>query len=229
MGFGAFLFITSSKAYLRSLLTIKLGAIMPALTFSKLFKNFDRRLDMDDIDEFQYHLNKAVDEKLKKLDHKYKSISVDDVEDPRDLDGYKSLLEDIMMTTHSSKLLGYELSIIALYKKVEIKTKKIVGRMVPNVKEEKLSYFKYLCDTLPFIKNLDNFKAFNELRMLNNAIKHGGVVSSELVKSFPSLSEGDDLKDLDKSYERLLPQIKEYMNELVDKIYANYDSEIEIP
>ena len=187
---------------------------MQGLTFSKLFKNFDRRLDMDDIDEFQYHLNKAVDKKLENLESTYKNVSEDDVEDPRDLEGYKSHLEDIMMTTYSSRLLGYELSIIALYKKVEIKTKKIVGRMVPNIKEDKLSYFRYLCDALPFIKSLGNFKAFNELRMLNNAIKHGGLVSSELVESFPNLSEGNDLKDLDKSYERLLPQIKEYMNEL---------------
>ena len=199
---------------------------MTGLTFSKLLKSFDRRLEMDDIDEFQYHLNKAVDKKLESLESTYKNVSVGDVEDPRDLEGYKSHLEDIMMTTNSSKLLGYELSIIALYKKVEIKTKKIVKRMVPNVKEDKLSYFGYLCDTLPFIKSLDNFEAFNELRMLNNAIKHGGVVSSELVKNFPSLSEGDDLQDLDKSYEILLPQIKKYMSELVDEIYARHDSEI---
>jgi len=202
---------------------------MAGLTFSKIFKNFDRRLDIDDIDEFQYHFNRAVDKKLANLDSEYTNASEDSVEDPRDLECYKNHLEGIMMTTYSSKVLGYELSVIALYKKVEIKTKEIVGRMVPDVEKDKLSYFKYLCKTIPFIKDLNNFKAFNELRMLNNAIKHGGVVSSELVENFPNLSEGDDLKDLDKSYERLLPQIKGYMHELVDEIYVRYDSEFGSP
>jgi hypothetical protein len=198
---------------------------MPTLTFSKLSQNFYRNLDSEDIDEFQYHLNKAVDKKIEELKTRYENLSENDVEDPIDLEGYKSHIEDMMMTAYSSKSLGYELSIIALYKKIEIKTKKIVVRMVPNVDEKNLSYFKHLRKTLPFLEDLDNFKAFNELRLLNNAIKHGGLVCSELSENFPNLSEGDELKDLDKSYERLLPQIKEYMRALVDEIYARYEPE----
>lgn len=185
-------------------------------------KNFDRRLDHDDIDEFISHLNQSFDKKLNILDNQYNSASVKDVEDPRDLDAYKDHLEDIMMGTYTSKMLGHELSIIALYKRVEIKTGKIAKRILSIPDKTKLSYIKNLIKSLPFeINTVKDYDSFNELRLLNNAIKHGGVVNNELAKEYPCWKNGEELKDLGKAYSRLLPGVKNYVTDLVEKLYVH--------
>ncbi|WP_335911910.1 MULTISPECIES: hypothetical protein [Shewanella] len=190
------------------------------VSWEKMFENYDKRLDLDDINEFQSHLNNAVDHKIKKLEAEYDTVTQENFADPDDLIPYKEHLNDVMMSVYSAKVLGYELSIIALYKKVEIKTKKIIEARVPNPKAKNLSYFNNLCDVLPFdIKFVNGYESFNELRLINNSIKHGGYVSSELATSYPDWKEEDELKDLEKAYERLLPGVESYVYDLVSKIY----------
>jgi hypothetical protein len=42
-----------------------------------------------------------------------------------------------------------------------------------------------------------------------------------LAKSFPFWKLGEELKDLDKSYERLLPLVRDYVKAFVSAAYAN--------
>lgn len=196
-----------------------------ALSWERLFKNFDKRLDIEDIDEFKIHLNGAVDRKLKALDEKYKNLSEDDVEDPMDLEGYKNHLEDIMISTYSTKTLGYELSIIALYKKVELKISKLASRFIENANKKKFSYYKTLIKAFPFMENLSGFKSYQELRLLNNAIKHESIVSSELAENFSTWTLGEELKDLDKAYDRLLPGVLEFVSNFAEELHVAKEAE----
>jgi len=198
-----------------------------ALSWAKIFKNFDKRLDIEDINEFQTHLNGAVDRKLNSLDEKYKNLSEDDVEDLVDLDGYKNHLEDIMISTYSAKTLGYELSIIALYKKVELKISKLAPRFIEDSDKKKFSYYKTIIKTFPFIGNLNGFKSYHELRLLNNAIKHESEVSPELAEHFPTWTVGEELKDLDKAYDRLLPGVLEFVSNFAEELHAMKEAEAE--
>lgn len=158
---------------------------MPSL--EQIFKNFDKRLDHEDIDEFLDHLNASVNRRIKKLEDEYKNLTVDQFEDPRDIDAYRDHLGEIITSSYDAKALGDELNIIALYKKVESKTGRIVKRLIPAASHKNLSYFKQFCEVLPFdIKTINGFASFNELRLLNNSIKHGEVVSQELSDNFPS-------------------------------------------
>ncbi len=132
---------------------------------------------------------------------------------------YKDHLGDLVWTARNVKMLGDELSIIALYKKVEWQVGRIVKKRVDNASDVKLAYFQKLCTVLPFaIKGVEGFSAFNELRLINNAIKHEGKVSVELAKEYSVWMRGENLSNLDDSYRRLLPGVKQFVADLVDKL-----------
>ena len=193
--------------------------------WGQIFKNFDKRLDHEDIDEFLDHLNASVNRRIKKLEDEYKNLTVDQFEDPRDIDAYRDHLGDIITSSYDAKALGDELSIIALYKKVESKTGRIAKRLIPAASHKNLSYFKQFCEVLPFdIKTINGFASFNELRLLNNSIKHGEVVSQELSDSFPSWIVGAELNGLDRAFARILPGVETYVSDLVENIYARSQS-----
>lgn len=191
-------------------------------SWEQVIKNFDRRLEHEEIDEFLDHLNASIKHRIKRLEDDYKNLTVDFVEDPRDLDAYRDHLGELIASTYAAKALGDELSIIALYKKVETKTVNIVKRHLPSVAHKKLFTFKSLCEELPFdIKTLNGFTSFNELRLLNNSIKHAACVSLELADNFPLWVSGAELERLDIAFVRLLPGVKTYVSEFAENIYAH--------
>ena len=63
-------------------------------------------------------------------------------------------------------------------------------------------------------------KAQKTLRLLNNSIKHEGKVSTELAKEFPQWTQGAELSELDKAFQRLLPEVKKYVADLAERLYA---------
>lgn len=191
-------------------------------SWERIFKNFDKQLDHEDIDEFLDHLNASVNRRIRKLEDEYKNLTVDQFEDPRDIDAYRDHLGEIITSSYDAKALGDELSIVALYKKVESKTGRIVKRLIPATSHKNLSYFKQFCEALPFdIKTVNGFASFNELRLLNNSIKHGEVVSQELADNFPSWIVGAELKGLDSAFARILPGVETYVSDIVENIYAH--------
>jgi soluble cytochrome b562 len=190
-------------------------------TWAQVLKSFDKQLDHREIDEFLRHLNKSVNSHIRELEKEIKNQSPDKVEDPRDLNDYRDYLEERIMYLYATKVLGDELSIIALYKKIEIHTNRIIKRKFPTRDAKKLSDIKYLKDKLQLdIKTVEGYSSLNELRLINNSIKHEGKVSAELAKQFPSWKEGAKLSDLDLSYKRLLPGVNQYVKDLVEKLYA---------
>lgn len=195
------------------------------VSWEQLHKNFDKRLDLEEIDEFQLHLNKAVDKKIKKLELEFDNITEDDVEDPEYFMDYKEQLNEGMMLTYSAKLLGFELRIIALYKKIEIKLKKVIEHKVSDPRSLNFSFIRNVKKVIDFeIEDVNGYESFNELRLINNAIKHGGYVSKELSDIYPNWKSDDELKDLDKAYDRLLPGVTNYVSDFVEKIYTTSQS-----
>lgn len=193
-----------------------------ALTLGKLLKNIDLRIDTETLDEFRDHLEASLRHREKSLKKEYSSLTEDQFEDPRDIDVYKMHLEDQAFYATEVRKLGHELCIVALYRHVELHTKRVAKRNFPNLNERQLLNIASLKAALPFkVEVLPQFVAFDELRLLNNAIKHEGRVSDELAKSFPSWKAGEELNNLDKSYERLLPFVQEYVKAFVSEAYAN--------
>ena len=65
------------------------------------------------------------------------------------------------------------------------------------------------------IKTLPGWDAVDEVRLVNNAIKHAGRVSDELAKGYPKQwAAGQPLGDLAGTYARLRPNITIYLTAL---------------
>jgi hypothetical protein len=191
------------------------------VSWEQLTINYDKNIDLEDIEEMQLRLNLSVDKKLASLQKQIDNASESDLEDPSRLSCYKEHLEDLMISTYSAKLLGHELSIIALYKKIEIKMIKIVSSKLQDVTKRRLSYFDYFKKVIPFsVEGVQGYQSLNELRLINNCIKHGGYVDNSLATDYPNWIEGQELKDLDATYDRLLPGVKDYVSNMVDNLYS---------
>ncbi|MFH2140546.1 MAG: hypothetical protein ABII63_07090 [Pseudomonadota bacterium] len=190
-------------------------------SWERVLKNFDKRLNHEEIDEFLEHLNVSVNRRIQRLEDEYNNLTVDQFEDPRDIDAYRYHLGETISSSYAAKALGDELSIIALYKKVESQTGRVVKQLIPAAAHKNLYVFKQLCEVLPFdIKTINGFASFNELRLLNNSIKHGEIVSQELADNFPIWKVGAEFVELDSAFTRILPGVEIYVSELVESVYA---------
>jgi hypothetical protein len=121
--------------------------------------------------------------------------------------------------------LSHRLAIVALYIKMELRIKAICRLAFPELDVTPLYRIHYLKNKLKHrrvkIKDLPSYVSFDELRCINNAIKHGGVVGDELAK-YSGWSLGEELKELYASYIRLAPGCASFISELIDAIKKNH-------
>jgi hypothetical protein len=61
------------------------------------------------------------------------------------------------------------------------------------------------------IERIPHYRAANELRLLNNAIKHAGHVTAELANEYPRWRQRQQLADLGAAYERLKGCVPSYI------------------
>jgi hypothetical protein len=101
--------------------------------------------------------------------------------------------------------LGYELIIIGLYKQCELYLKSTVELKFSdesNTRKGKLAELN---------PSLDEYHAINELRLINNCIKHQGKVSQSLSSEYSSWLLGEELGDLAVVYNRLKKKVVSYI------------------
>lgn len=191
-------------------------------SWAKVMMNFDRNLDHEEIDEFLQHIKSSTQKSLKKLEEKVKNLSADQLEHPEQIQEYRDFLMEDAITTENAMTLAEQLSIIALYKKVESQTTRVVAQRIQNAAAKNLSDINKLEASLPFkLKSLKGYNSFNELRLLNNSIKHGGVVSSALARINPIWQVKAAITSTNDSYKQLLPGVKEYVFDLVTQVYQH--------
>jgi hypothetical protein len=184
--------------------------------FEKFIEEYLSTLNTEYIDSFRDLVSKSIENNFANIDAKYASHKQTKFEDPAlEQLNYEWIADDAIFTNDVSYL-SDELSIIALYKLFEKKHKELIAYHRKEESAHKYSYWKNALDVLPeAAKSLSNFTAINELRLLNNSIKHEGVVSDDLSKEFPSYGQvGSELSELNKVFERLKPRVKSYINEL---------------
>ncbi|HCJ6321768.1 hypothetical protein [Citrobacter sedlakii] len=192
------------------------------VSWNKVFENFDKRLDHEDIDELRSLINSSTERRINKLKKEYDNINertFDSDEHAFDIDGYKDHLVDLMINASNIKSLSDELSILALFKSVEVKISKVIDKKFYNNGKKRFIGKLKLITRHEEVETLAGYDAYNELRLINNAIKHEGMVSNELATAYSSWIEDEELKDIDTAYNRLLPQVKYFVQETVSKAY----------
>lgn len=132
-------------------------------------------------------------------------------------------MEDDGYFEEKTEELAAELTIIALYKTIEISIKDMMRhsglftdaeiRNCYKTKELKRVFRKKVCA----INKLNGFNEYDELRCINNEIKHSARVGRELAK-FPYWKKGDKLKVPIDVYKRLEPEVSQFIKEVSDNI-----------
>ncbi|MDC4913680.1 hypothetical protein ACT42U_18445 [Acinetobacter baumannii] len=191
------------------------------ISFKKALVKINTDLDPDTLHGLlllsRSYKNNFMIEAERKLKRIEKDLNLDIDEKDRLIEG---LSEDVSMANEIS-VLGEELAIIGLYKTIEIAIKKackLSGKF-----NDKEIYEMYI--TKKLIKNfnnikidikmIDGFTSFEELKLLNNCLKHEGTISKDLFKINPKIGkEGEKIKNSAEHFNRLLhPSIK-FLNEL---------------
>ena len=155
-------------------------------------------------------------DRLKKLSEKY-SVSEDA------FDFFHDSLGDEFWMAEQAECFGKLLSTIGLYMLVENETK-IILRWIFSEKQVSKSYiWKNLKKTLNGIgfniEHLKMYKIINELRCLNNDIKHNRKVGDELAK-YPGWVYGEEITGKEINFERFKNAVPEYIEELSNGINA---------
>lgn len=132
-----------------------------------------------------------------------------------------------------------EMKIVSLYKNIEILLKEMIVTAFPT--ETKGDLFKWdNMKTLFRLKGINftklpEYEFVNQLRLVNNNIKHSSEISSEIKKQgIVEFKVGDELtaKSLDDFYQRIKGHMKPFLKGVADGIYSNLfefdDSRIEM-
>ncbi len=116
-----------------------------------------------------------------------------------------------------------ELTILSAYRYLEVALSTRIAEHFPNLDSRQLHKNHHAQRQFPFLKTLVGADAVDELRLLNNCIKHSGRVSRELARRYPTWREGEPLSGLNAAYERIAPFIGAYWVDFVQSIkeFAN--------
>ncbi len=127
---------------------------------------------------------------------------------------YADYLADEHLTELDVVELGGQLAMVALYRIVELSTKALLrfkyhGAAANLYKIDALRQ-KLRSDFNVALSSLTNFSSADEIRLINNAVKHDGKVSSALAQ-FPGWTRGEALEGLEAAFERLSPAVPDYL------------------
>jgi len=188
------------------------------MNFKNFILNWERRFDREVIDRFRDGLLSFAKDREAEIGKEYDIENQETWENGFERQAYLSFLEDEASYLSEIIQLGDELSIIALYKKIELTRKRILKKSLDNLNERKLSDFDYLKNDLGFdVTLIAGAASIDELRLINNAIKHEGNVTRGLA-CYQGWIEGEKLSGLGAAYKRLATESEVYIASLVDEI-----------
>ncbi|EHE7894535.1 hypothetical protein J0V14_001267 [Vibrio parahaemolyticus] len=162
---------------------------------------------MDLLASTQIYVN-HVTEKSHEIAQK---VEQDETLDADEKDLQLEFLSDDIYSAKEAMDLAEELAIIGLYKTIELRINKAAraSGLMSNNKIKELSAKGSLIKNFEAIgidlKAMDFFDEFCELKLINNALKHTGIVSSDLANLNPTIWTKDQpITDFAAHFRRLL-------------------------
>ncbi|MCD9530071.1 hypothetical protein [Photobacterium carnosum] len=135
-----------------------------------------------------------------------------------------SLSDEHFLSEKTTELAG-EMLIVAFYKTIEIEIKDMMKFSELFTVQELLSLYRirelkrHVASKITDIEQLDGFTQYDELRCINNCIKHSGKVNNELA-AYPNWTEGNKLESLEDSYWRLKDDVNGFISRFKDEVLA---------
>ena len=190
--------------------------------FPKIFESLSR-IEIDYIDKLLEQVDNQNHSDSKKLKKSLDKAKPKNFISDNDYNSYVDSLIDDFDILKEVNLLSSQLAIVALYRIVEIRTKSILKRHLNNSKDiNSVFQFKNLIKLLKKefgieLKNVNGFSTIDELRCLNNSIKHQGVVSIELSK-FHGWKLNEKIGDTTVRYNSFSKVVPSYLFSLCEQI-----------
>lgn len=154
-------------------------------------------------------------EHFKSLEARFAVADQEEREWLEDLAADENYLADQLPT-----LVG-ELMILATYKTIEIAMLRIITLGYPDIKPDKLYKFDKIRDLIKKkgldITVLSGYAAVDELRCINNSIKHEGVVNKQLAEIW-GVEPGSPLGNLRAHYSRLEMDVEGFTQEFANSV-----------
>lgn len=179
--------------------------------------------DAESIREFRHAIEASTTQRLQALHRGYKQ----QVKKSKGLANnpiLRSYLEDEVALAESIQDLADQLAIVALYGEVEIRVKHMCSIAMPMVDAAPLFRWKNLEKALHGVgirlENLKQYKSVNQLRCLNNSIKHSRKVDAELAATEWDQALGDeiDAKRCSSEFEEFVSSCESFLSDLMGRL-----------
>jgi hypothetical protein len=173
-------------------------------------------MGVEELDRFRAHVRDAAAAQRRSIERRAAGLP-DEVQefladDLHELDGISDLAD--------------QLAIVALYRVVEINTGRILAHRFGAAARGNASYVGRLRKLLKQhgvdIERIPHYRAVNELRLLNNAIKHAGHVTAELASEYARWKQDQELTGLGAAYERLKGRVPSYIFRLAERLKLRF-------
>jgi hypothetical protein len=167
----------------------------------------------DEVDLFREHVHSAAASQRHSIDRRAKNSS----------DEVQEFLADEVAILETIAGLADQLAIVALYRVVELNTGRILRHKFGATLSAQMFRIDRVADLLKNrlgiqIDSVPHYRAADELRLLNNSIKHQGRVSRQLADRYTRWKEGAELTDLGAAYDRLRPKVPVYILRLAERL-----------
>jgi hypothetical protein len=173
--------------------------------------------EIDEIDQFRAHVGDAAASRRRWIEEQAEGLP----------ERAQEFLADDLYELETISDLADQLAIVALYRVVELYTGKIVIAAFGEEGRSKAwnvrMLSRFLSDKGIDLADIPHFRAVDELRLLNNSVKHAGHVNAQLANAYPRWRKGQKLKDLGKVYERLRTHIAPYIFRLAERTKVKSD------
>lgn len=164
--------------------------------FAKIVFAIEMDFEVNEIRKFVSLLSESKTSLSSRLDALHASIEADaSIIDDEERHYAHDHLEDYYSSDTFAIDVGLQMSLVALYAKIEQSRSRIISLLYPCIDKSKLSKIRVVKDVLkadfPF-SSIRESKISEDIRMINNDIKHSGRVSKALAKRL-SLKEGTSI------------------------------------
>jgi len=172
--------------------------------------------EVDTIDRFRAHVRAAAAAQRRSIEWRADDLPTEAQE----------FLADDLHELDAISDLADQLAIVALYRAVEINTGRMIAHKFGTAARRNASSIKALRTLLQQqginIERIPHYRAINELRLLNNAIKHAGHVTAELANEYPRWKQGQELGGLGATYERLKGRVPSYIFRFAERLKLRF-------
>ncbi len=195
------------------------------LSYKKIFETIVR-FEIEKILKFVDQVKRQNLSDSKQYEKEYSEIVNSELSEDLSGNFYRESIEDLFYDLKQINNLSEQLTIIALYKLTELQMKSVLNFFINDTKKTEGSFQikvlkKIIKNNFGFsLSQVSSFKKIDELRLLNNSIKHQGTVSKAL-SNFGGWKEGDKIISLTKVIEEYVKAIPLYFTDLIEKIEKN--------